>query len=150
MSEAQPTLARWPGAAAASTPWLVALAGFAAMYLPVYWWAGNSIWQTDEQGHGPIILAVLVWLFWTLRRPIAESPTEPAPVLGWPLFVFGLFTYVVGRAFDISILEFGSQMFVVAGTLSGCSRYCSICRREKPSPPHVMRPDATYSSPSLA
>ena len=117
MSEAQPTLARWPGAAAASTPWLVALAGFAAMYLPVYWWAGNSIWQTDEQGHGAIILAVLVWLFWTLRKEIVGAPTEPAPALGWPLFVFGLFVYVVGRAFDISILEFGSQLFVVAGTL---------------------------------
>ena len=98
-------------------PWLIALAGFAAMYVPVYWWAAGDIWQSDDHGHGPIILAVLVWLFWGLRHEIAASPTAPAPVLGWPLFGIGLFAYFVGRVFGISILEFGSQLLVVAGAL---------------------------------
>ena len=98
-------------------PWLIALAGFAAMYVPVYWWAAGDIWQSDDHGHGPIILAVLVWLFWGLRHEIAASPTAPAPALGWPLFGIGLFAYFVGRVFGISILEFGSQLLVVAGAL---------------------------------
>ena len=98
-------------------PWLLALAGFAAMYTPVYWWAAGDIWQSEDHGHGPIILAVLVWLFWGLRNDIAAAPLEPAPMLGWPLFVTGLFAYFVGRVFGISILEFGSQPLVVAGTL---------------------------------
>ena len=98
-------------------PWLVALAGFAVMYLPIYWWAANGIWQTDEHAHGSIILAVLVWLFWTIHRQLIDAPTRPSPMLGWPVFVLGLFIYVVGRAFGISILELGSQMFVVAGAL---------------------------------
>jgi exosortase B len=97
--------------------WLLALAGYAAMYLPVYWWAAEGIWQTEEQGHGAIVLAVIVWLFWTLRREIDNVPAEPAPALGWSLFGFGLFVYVVGRVFNISILEFGSQIPVVAGIL---------------------------------
>jgi len=101
----------------AALPWLVALVGFAAMYLPVYWWAANGIWQTDDHGHGPIILAVLVWLFWTLHKQIIDAPFEPAPAWGWPLFAFGLLVYVAGRAFGISILEFGSQIPVVAGML---------------------------------
>lgn len=101
----------------AAWPWIVALAGYAAMYLPIYWWAANGIWQTEEHGHGPIILAVLLWLFWTLHKQIIEAPTQPVPALGWPLFVLGLFIYVVGRAFGISILEMGSQIFVVAGAL---------------------------------
>ena len=97
--------------------WLLAIGGFAAMYVPLYWWAANGIWETEEQGHGAIVLAVLVWLFWTLRRPIDQAPVKPAPLLGWSVFVLGLFVYFVGRVFDISILEFGSQPLVVAGVL---------------------------------
>ena len=101
----------------ANMAWFIALAGYAAMYVPTFWWAANSIWQTDEQGHGPIILAVLAWLFWTQRHAIVEAPTRSLPVLGWPVFVLGLLVYVAGRAFGISILELGSQVLVVAGVL---------------------------------
>jgi exosortase B len=97
--------------------WLVAIAGFTAMYVPVYWWAANSIWQTDDQAHGALILAVMVWLFWGLREQIAAVETRPAKALGWSLFGFGLLTYLVGQVFGISILEFGSQPIVVAGVL---------------------------------
>jgi exosortase B len=96
---------------------LLALAGFAAMYLPVYWWAATTIWQSEEQAHGALILAVMVWLFWGLRTQIAELEPHPAPSWGWPLFVFGLLVYLVGQVVQISILEFGSQPFVVAGIL---------------------------------
>ena len=98
-------------------PWIIALAGFLVMYAPVYWTAAHGIWQSDENGHGPIILAVLVWLFWTKRHEIAAAPTRRAPILGWPLFVVGLLLYVMGRAFNISSVEFASHLFVVAGGL---------------------------------
>ena len=98
-------------------PLLVALAGFAVMYLPIYWWAATGIWQSDEQAHGALILLVLLWLFWGLRKPIAELPSRPAPIWGWTLFTAGLFVYFVGRTFSISVLEFGSQPFVVAAIL---------------------------------
>lgn len=100
-----------------STPWLIALAGFAAMYVPVYWWAANSIWKSEEHGHGPLILAVLAWLFWTERHRLLQAPTQPAPALGWPLFALGLLVFILGRAFGISIFELGSQPLVVAGAL---------------------------------
>jgi exosortase B len=114
-------LANDPSAQAASRNqnlcWLIALGGFASMYAPVYWWAANSIWQSDEHGHGPIILAVIVWLFWSLRVRIAAERRESAGLGGWLVFLVGLLVYVVGRAFRISILELGSQMFVVAGVI---------------------------------
>jgi exosortase B len=103
--------------AAGLVPWLLCAAGFAAMYFFTVSWAAQSIWQTEEQGHGPIIVAVLVWLFWSLRKPLAESPDRPAPVWGWPLFVIGLLAYVIGRAISIPVFEFGSLLFVVAGSL---------------------------------
>jgi len=100
-----------------SRAWLLAGFGFAVMYLPVYWWAANGIWQTDDQAHGALILAVMAWLFWGLRAQIAAVPARPQPLAGWLVFALGLFIYVVGRVFQISILEFGSQPFVVAGIL---------------------------------
>ena len=87
------------------------------MYLPVYWWAANSIWQTDDQAHGALILAVMLWLFWGLREQIAAVKPQPAPGLGWTLFGLGTLVYIFGRVFGISILEFGSQPIVVAGIL---------------------------------
>ena len=97
--------------------WLLAIGGFAVMYLPLYWWAAQGIWQSEEQGHGAIVLAVLAWLFWTLRHEIDRVPAKPMPLVGWPVFVLGLLVYLVGRVFNISILEFASQPLVVAGVL---------------------------------
>jgi exosortase B len=101
----------------AGLAWLIALAGYAAMYLPVYWRAAGGLWQTDDHAHGALVLLVTLWLFWTQRHAIASAPGEPAPWLGAPVFGFGLLLYVVGRMIDISILEMASQIFIVAGAL---------------------------------
>jgi len=104
----------------AELPWWIALAGFAAMYLPLYWWAAfseNALWQTDEHGHGALILLVLIWLFWGMREAIFAAPTRPSRRLGWTLFAIGLLLYVIGRVIGIAIFMFGSQPFVVAAIL---------------------------------
>ncbi len=105
-----------------STTWLVAIAGFLAMYAPLYWWAADpgppaGIWHSEDHGHGAIILVVLLWLFWTMRHAIDAAPIRPAPVLGSAVFGFGLLVFLGWRVFDISILGFASQPFVVAGLL---------------------------------
>ncbi|MEO5881982.1 MAG: exosortase B [Caldimonas sp.] len=109
-----PPLVGRPGREAA---WIVVLAGFAAMYLPIYVAAARGLWQTDDNAHGALVLGVVAWLFWRIHRPLIELPAKPAPVSGWLLFAFGLMVYVVGRVVSISILEFASQPFVVAGVL---------------------------------
>ena len=100
-----------------SSSWALAIAGFLVMYAPLYWTSAQGLWQTEEHGHGAIILAVLVWVFWTLREPLDEAPEAPLPWLGGPVFALGLVIYFVGRVFDITVLEFASQPFVVAGVL---------------------------------
>ena len=117
MSSVLPSNPRRVVIADAQLPWLVAIGGFAAMYVPLYWWAAHGIWQTEDQGHGAIILAVMLWLFWTLRHAIDQTIAKPLPGIGWPLFALGLLFYLVGRVFNISILEFGSQPLVVGGAL---------------------------------
>jgi len=100
-----------------SPPWGAVLLGFAAMYVPLYWWAAGGIWQGEEQGHGAIVLVVMGWLFWAIRRDLDRLDEKGAPLLGWPLFVLGVLTYLMGRVFDISVFAFASQPLVVAGAL---------------------------------
>jgi len=97
--------------------WGIALAGYACMYLPVYWVAAGGLWQSDDHAHGAIVLVVVLWLFWTLRHRIADAAYAPRPMLGGVVFGFGLLTYVVGRMLGISILEMGSQIPIIAGGL---------------------------------
>ena len=102
---------------AALWPWALAGLGLAAMYLPTYWVAFNGIWQTDDMGHGPIILAVVLWLFWGVRQGVLNAPMLPLHWWGWPLFGMGLSSYLLGRIFNISSVEFASHVFIVAGLL---------------------------------
>jgi exosortase B len=98
-------------------PWLVAGAGLLALYVPTYWNAANGIWQTEDMGHGPIVLAVLAWLFWGVRHRIAAAPLRPARAAGAALLALGLVLYVFGRVFNISSVEFASHVPIVAALL---------------------------------
>jgi exosortase B len=101
----------------AVTPWTLAALGFAAMYVPSYLSAATGLWQTDEFGHAPMILAVTLWLFWRRRQQISTAPEAPKAVVGWPLLSLGLLLYVSGRMFSISSVEFVSQPLVAAALL---------------------------------
>jgi exosortase B len=98
-------------------PLLVLLAGFAAMYLPVYWWATNTIWQTDDHAHGALILLVVAWLFWEIRDVMIAVKPKPALLIGWASLIVGVAIYALGRALNISILEFASQLPVLLGAI---------------------------------
>jgi exosortase B len=87
------------------------------MYLPSYWRAANGLWQTDEFAHGPLILLVAAWLFWSLRDAINATPTRPDTALGWVLLGVGLAAYLFGRVLNVSSIEFLSQIAIVASLL---------------------------------
>jgi len=61
--------------------------GFGLLYVPTYAELARTVWATDEQGHGPIILVVSFWLLFAGRHKIAAPPRRPIPVLGWPLLL---------------------------------------------------------------
>jgi len=106
-----------PSLATATTPWLPALLGFAAMYVPSYWVAAHGVWQSEDFGHAPIILAVVLWLFWQARERIVLAADCPMPLLGWSSLGLGLLLYAVGRTFSVTSIEFLSQPLVVAAAV---------------------------------
>lgn len=97
--------------------WVLPFAGLAAMYMPAYYAAAGSIWQTDDHAHGPIVLIVAVWLFWSSRRAVASAVADPHPWLGGATLLLGLLLYLLGRAVDSPALVFSSQPLVIAACL---------------------------------
>jgi len=91
--------------------------GLALMYGPAYRELATTVWSTDEQGHGPIILAVSAWLVYAKRHQLAAVPPQPAGAFGWPLLVFSLLLYILGRSQDIISFAVVSQIGVLAAML---------------------------------
>lgn len=91
--------------------------GFALLYLPTYAELARTIWASDEQGHGPIILAVSVWLLYVRRHDIAAAPVRRLPWLGWPIFVFAMLLFALGSSQQIIMFQTGSQILVLASLL---------------------------------
>lgn len=96
--------------------WFPALFGLVALYVPTCTDLARTLWASEDQAHGPIILAVALFFFWQKRRQINELPRASAAA-GWPIFIAGLVLYVLGRSQDILLFEVGSQIPVLAGLL---------------------------------
>jgi exosortase B len=99
-------------------PWIVALLGLLALYLPTFTDLFRGVWLSDTQGHGPIVLGLSIWLLWR-RWPQVNTleAARPMPVLAWALIlVAGLF-YAVGRSQSILLFEVGSLMWMLMGVV---------------------------------
>ena len=125
-----PAAAAAPAAAPAPAPrlpllpagfdWIVfglISAGLLLLYVPAYMDLAKTVWATDEQGHGPIILAVSIWLLYGKRHDLAAAPTQPMPWLGWPMLVFALALYALGRSQDIIMFEISAQILLLVALL---------------------------------
>ena len=106
-----------PSPRATRLEWLPVLAGLLILYVPTFYDLAGTIWREDEYAHGPIILAIIVWLIWDKRQVLLAAPIRTASVAGFSLLVVGLLLYVVGRSQSISIFEIGALVPILAGVL---------------------------------
>jgi exosortase B len=79
----------------------VVAACFLALLVPTIADLARQVWNTDEQGHGPIIGAVSLWLMWRSRQRVIDAPYKPANVTGGLLFLAGMAMYALGRSQQI-------------------------------------------------
>jgi exosortase B len=89
--------------------------GLLVAYLPEYVELSQTVWRSDEQGHGPIIFAVSLWLLYNLRHALAELPSRQATFSGAVVLLIGALLFAFGRSQDIWIFSIGSQIWVLAG-----------------------------------
>lgn len=95
--------------------WLPLLLGMLSMYIPTFYSLMHGAWATEEQAHGPIILALSLWLVWRKWPEMlaASSGRAPAQAVGWPLLVVALAMYVLGRSQQI--IAFDLLSFILMG-----------------------------------
>lgn len=95
------------------------------LYLPTLWSLFNGIWRSDDQAHGPMILAIASWLIYRSWPEIIEASSEfrasrtrislTQALFGWLFLIGGLLLYVVGRSQAIEFMELGSLIWVLTG-----------------------------------
>jgi exosortase B len=116
-----------PAIAAGPTPqhwraellqWLPIIAGLAVLYVPSLYDLLTGTWSQDDQMHGPIVLAIAIWLIYrNWPAMMAASEGEPAHGSGWVFFILALLFYILGRSQDILILEIGSVIWLLIGII---------------------------------
>jgi exosortase B len=97
--------------------WIPVIGGLLLLYVQTFYNLANGIWQEDEYAHGPIILAVILWLIWDRRQVLLDASARTAVVPGCALLVTGLLLYILGKIVDIRILEIGALLPILAGSL---------------------------------
>lgn len=95
--------------------WWPVMAGLLALYVPTFIDLATGLWSTEGYAHGPIILGLSLWLLvqkWPTM--LQASDGKSGTVAGWPLCVFGLLLYILGRSQDIQVFEIGSFIVLLA------------------------------------
>ncbi len=93
--------------------WPLAL-GMLVLYVPTFIDLGFGLWSTESYAHGPIILALSLWLMYRqwpdmLAASAAGQPSGSA----WPLALLGLAMYIVGRSQAIQSFEIASFILML-------------------------------------
>lgn len=89
--------------------------GFLAMYVPTYMALDRTVWKIVGQGHGPVMLALMLWLAYQRWPRLLALPEKPATIAGALTLIVGLLAYIVGRSQDMLFMDTGSQALVLAG-----------------------------------
>ena len=98
--------------------WLPIIIGLAVLYVPSLYDLFTGIWSTDEQMHGPIVLSISLWLLYRNWGAMETASQWASPSQwGWPVIVFGLLLYTLGRSQDILLLEIGSVIWLLVGLI---------------------------------
>ena len=95
--------------------------GLAVMYVPTFIRLAETTWATDEQGHGPMILAACAWLLWDMRKALFRQGATPSPQLAIPTLLIAVLIYVIGRSQQVAELEAGSLL------ISLCACVLMLC-----------------------
>ncbi len=95
-------------------PWWIAVIGLATLYVPTLVDLVRTIWSTEEQSQGPVVLAICIWLIWRAWARIDDqSVDQPRPVAGWLLLAVSLLLYLFGRSQRILSAQTLSALFAL-------------------------------------
>lgn len=97
--------------------WLPIIIGLLAICIPSFFHLMQTTWQTEENGHGPIILMVVCWLILKKRHAVLNTPNKPSAIIGWVSLVLSLLAFIVGRSQSIDTIEVAALIPMLIGIL---------------------------------
>jgi exosortase B len=96
------------------------LGGLLVMYVPtLIRLLNHGLWSNEEHSHGPLILAICIWLIWQRWRAAEAAGIAQVsrPDRAWPLMAGGVLFYIAGRTLGIIYFELGSLIPVLAAVV---------------------------------
>lgn len=115
----------------APADWMRALPvgiGLAALYVPTFTRLAETIWKTEDQGHGPLILAAAIWLMWSEYKTMLAAASRPAGVVAWLLLIFGFVVYAFGRTQGVVLMEVGALIPLLVASIALLYGWSSVKR----------------------
>jgi exosortase B len=98
--------------------WPALLVGsFLAAYIPAFVSLANGPWQSEQEGHGPLVIAAALWLVWQSREKLSAAVASPALVSGWLSLLFGLMLMFLARTQEVLAVEAFSAIPVIVGCI---------------------------------
>ncbi len=86
------------------------------LYLPTLVALFNGIWSSDEQMHGPLVLAISIFLLYRNWNEMLSLAVNQKPCYwGWMWIVVAISLYFIGRTQQIILFELGSLIPFLAG-----------------------------------
>ena len=92
----------------------VLLLGLLSLAIPTLSELATTLWNKTDQEHGPIVFALVCWVFWRELPAFLQLPKKQAQ-WGWLLITPALLAYVLGRSQEIWLLEVGAFIPLLAG-----------------------------------
>lgn len=92
----------------------VLLLGLLSLAIPTLSDLATTLWNKTDQEHGPIIFALVCWVFWR-ELPVFNQLPQKEAQWGWLLIIPALLAYVLGRSQEIWLLEVGAFIPLLAG-----------------------------------
>lgn len=92
------------------------IVGFIAISFPTYQNLFYFVWSKVDQAHGPLVLAVVLYLFYEKRSSFLLAD-KPSNKFGSLLFFLSLIFYIIGRSQDVLIIEMAAQIMLISSLL---------------------------------
>lgn len=99
--------------------WSFIALGLILLYAPTFYDLATTMWSTERQAHGPIVLCLALWFFWFKLNQVLQAgsvhPARPAPIAARLALGLGLVLYSIGRSQGVVLFEVGSLIPVLVG-----------------------------------
>lgn len=99
------------------------IVGLLLLVIPTFYDMNRTIWQTPDQGHGPFILLIILWLLWrgAEARGVDDlqlkGEINNKPWLGYAAVVISGLFYAFGRSQEVWLFEVGAFIPLLAGVI---------------------------------